>query len=206
MRRIVTSMELSKSPAWCSRIGRLLGLLGLVTVPIVSVADASYAEALRPWRLDPKYTICTSKAAWARDGTVPLCAGKRMIFHTPAGEDGLIVPEIRGFRQFGNGRSGILDFRISSYGTDDSYKRNRIRFRTSDGGRHWRPLRNIRVERGSDGEEIKFKVATGPCTWRNFTHKEPRQLGGFGNTCFPFGLLGDYSGGAKLRWLATIDR
>ena len=169
-------------------------LLGLVAVSLLSVADAGKARPPTPWTLDPDYTICTPR--WVTyQGGVPLCAGKRMVFRPPASDYGIIVTEIRGFRQFGNGGSGILDFRISLYATDDSYTRNRIRFRTSDGGRHWRPLRNIRVEGEPGRKEIKFNVATGPCTWRNFTHTDPRRFGEFGNTCFPFGLLGSYYGG-----------
>ncbi len=173
---------------------KLLGLLGVITISVISV-QASHARAPTPWTLDPNYAICTPR--WMiHQGQVPLCASKRMIFRTPAGEDGIIVTEIKGFWQFGNGRSGILDFRISLYATDHSYKRNRIRFRTYDGGRRWRPIRNIRVYGAPGKREIKYKVATGPCTWRNFTHHNPRRLGAFGNTCFPFGLLADYSGGA----------
>jgi len=176
---------------------RLPCLLGLVTVSLLWLTDAGNARAPTSWTLDPNYTICTPRADWIRNGTVPLCAGKRMIFHTPgpSGPVGLVIPETTGFWQFGNGRSGILDFRITFNPGNGSYTSNRIRFRTSDSGRHWRLLRNVRVESEPGRKEIKFKVATGPCTWRNFTHKDPRRLGGFGNTCFPFGLLGSYYGG-----------
>lgn len=156
------------------------------------------------WRLDPVALPgnagiyrCTPRWAQQETGGRALCDGHRMIFRTPI-IDPIQAVGITGFRHFAQGKRGVVDYRIHLDWNDESnagYTTDRIRFVTSDGGRHWLP----KTLRRQDANETKppggvgTKPATDkllpvkPCIWRNYARRYPHHpsAAAFGNTCIP---------------------
>ena len=183
----------------------------LAVIAVIGIAAVATPSVLAGWRLDPPALPgnvgiyrCTPRWAQEETGGRSLCHGHRVIFRTP-----IIGPiervGITGFRQFTNGKRGLLDYRIHlDWNTDAAfgYTTDRIRFVTSDGGRHWLPetLRRQDANQtnppnvGSRPTTDQFPPVR-PCVWRNYARRYPHHLSaaGFGNTCIPRATLERFS-------------
>jgi hypothetical protein len=161
-------------------------------------------EALGDWHRDPKVTDgnsgvyrCTPKWARTVSGGQALCNGRRVIFRTPIIDEVQSV-SISGFRQLAQKRHGFVDYRIHlgwNSDVDVGYTTDFIRFRTTDGGRHWVPQRLRRQDLnqtkppGGAGTRpaTDTRLPVKPCVWRNYARPYPHRssAAAFGNTCIP---------------------
>ena len=158
-------------------------------------------------------TGADAKKGWHRcqDSRASLCDGRgRVLFPylLDLSESGGYSQFVSGFRQAGPKR-GIVDTQggWSIIGGDCGQNGvvhgcrmwagfNHIRYRTSDGGRHWRPIRFHRLVQRLEGPGPDPPAVTGsveddppltPCDWSHARHhvRVVGQVPGFGNWCAP---------------------
>ena len=182
-----------------------IAVIGCTVAALVSNAAVERADWTRGGACTPAW-LGSDMIGWIID---PICRGRTMVFAAGTGAENGQTKRVTGFRVYPGGRRAVADWR-SNFNTSPDIPLlrliDRVRFATSDGGRHWRPVRATETQIVTDyipgdPNHNTATTTTGPealslegCVWRNWTVTRHRAGPGknwpkpgrvYGNVCVP---------------------